>query len=90
MAAHLTVQEVFSKAERPATRGFWSSTQAQEEFHIDTADLEAARMGVSAYEKHALVPHDAYQALYASGEAAQVFGDYKVHVISGNQVVSEV
>ena len=47
-------------------------------------------MGVSAYEKHALVPHDAYQALYASGEAKAIFGDYKVHVISGNNVVSEV
>jgi hypothetical protein len=85
-----TVQEVFSKAERPTKRGFWSSTPAQEEFHIDTDNLEAARMGVSAYEKHALVPHDAYQALYAAGDAAEVFGDYRVHVISGNQVVSEV
>ncbi|MDX3926934.1 MAG: hypothetical protein QHC90_14160 [Shinella sp.] len=85
-----TLQEVFSKAERPAKRGFWSSTPAQEEFHIDTDNLEATRMGVSAYEKHALVPHDAYQALYASGDAAAVFGDYKVHVIAGNQVISEV
>jgi hypothetical protein len=85
-----TVQEVFSKAERPAERGFWSSTPAVEEFHIDTGNLEATRMGVSSYEKHALVPHDAYQALYATGEAAAIFGDYKVHVISGNQVISEV
>ncbi|MHA7968411.1 hypothetical protein [Rhizobium sp. CAU 1783] len=85
-----TMQEVFSKAERPATKGFFSSTPATQEFHIDTNNLEAARMGVSAYEKHALVPHDAYQALYASGEANAIFGDYKVHVISGNQVVSEV
>ncbi len=85
-----TVQEVFSKAERPAKKGFWSSTPAMEEFHIDTGNLEATRMGVSAYEKHALVPHDAYQALYASGEVASIFGDYKVHVISGNQVISEV
>ncbi len=85
-----TVQEVFSKAERPAKKGFWSTTPAMEEFHIETDNLEAARMGVSAYEKHALVPHDAYQALYASGEAAAIFGDYKVHVISGNQVISEV
>jgi len=85
-----TVQEVFSKAERPAKKGFWSTTPAMEEFHIETDNLEAARMGVSAYEKHALVPHDAYQALYASGEVASIFGDYKVHVISGNQVISEV
>ena len=85
-----TIQEVFSQAERPAKKGFWSSTPAQEEFHIDTGNLEATRMGVSAFEKHALVPHDAYQALYAAGEAAAIFGDYKVHVISGNQVVSGV
>ncbi|MDO9414860.1 hypothetical protein [Pararhizobium sp.] len=85
-----TVQEVFSKAERPAQKGFWSSTPGMEEFHIETDNLEAARMGVSSYEKHALVPHDAYQALYASGETAAIFGDYKVHVISGNQVISEV
>lgn len=85
-----TIQEVFSQAERPASRGFWSSTPAQEEFYIDTNNLDAARMGVSAYEKHALVPHDAYQALYAAGEAGAIFGDYKVHVISANQVISEV
>jgi hypothetical protein len=47
-------------------------------------------MGVSAFEKHALVPHEAYTALYASGEADSIFAGYKVHVISGNQVVSEV
>ncbi|MFB2550600.1 hypothetical protein [Ensifer soli] len=85
-----TVQDVFSKAEQPARRGFFSSTPASQQFHIDTDNLEAARMGVSQFEKHALVPHEAYQALYASGEAAAIFGDYKVHVISGNQVVSEV
>jgi hypothetical protein len=85
-----TVQEVFSSREQPATKGFFSSTPASQEFHIETHDLEAARMGVSAYEKHALVPHDAYQALYAAGEVAAVFGNYKVHVISGDQIVSEV
>ena len=85
-----TVQEVFSKKEKPAQKGFFSSTPAEEEFHIDTENLEAARMGVSAFEKHALVPHEAYTALYASGEADSIFAGYKVHVISGNQVTSEV
>jgi hypothetical protein len=85
-----TVQDVFSKNERPAVRGFFSSTPAAEEFHIDTNDLEASRMGVSGFEKHALVPHEAYTALYASGEAESIFAGYKVHVISGNQVTSEV
>ena len=85
-----TIQEVFSKNEKPPVRGFFSSTPAQQEFHIDTNDLEAARMGVSAYERHALVPHDAYTALYASGEAESIFAGYKVHVISGNLVTSQV
>jgi hypothetical protein len=85
-----TVQEVFSKREQPAQKGFFSSAPAVQEFHIETHDLEAARMGVSSYEKHVLVPHDAYQALYASGEAKTIFANFKVHVISGNQIVSEV
>lgn len=85
-----TLQEVVSRAEKPEVRGFFSTTPAQEEFYIDTADLEAARMGVSAYQKHALVPHDAYQALYASGEAEAIFDGFTVHVISGDNIISEV
>lgn len=85
-----TMQEVFSKTERPAKRGLWSSEPARDEYHIDTDDLEATRQGVSAYQKHALVPHDAYQALYASGEAESIFSGFTVHVVSGNQVISEV
>ncbi len=85
-----TVQEVVSIGERPGRRGLWNSQPAREEFHIDTNDLEAARQGVSYYEKHALVPHDAYQALFASGEAERLFDGFKVHVISGNQITSGV
>jgi hypothetical protein len=85
-----TVQEVFSTREKPEVNGFFSSTKASQEFHIDTTNMEASRMGVSAFEKHALVPHEAYTALYASNEADTIFAGYKVHVISGNQVTSEV
>lgn len=85
-----TMQEVFSKTERPAKHGLWSSEPARDEYHIDTDDLEATRQGVSAYQKHALVPHDAYQALYASGEAESIFSGFTVHVVSGKQVISEV
>ncbi|MCY0096257.1 hypothetical protein [Hoeflea ulvae] len=85
-----TMQEVFSKTERPAKRGLWSSEPARDVYHIETDDLEATRQGVSAYQKHALVPHDAYQALYASGEAESIFSGFTVHVVSGNQVISEV
>jgi hypothetical protein len=85
-----TVQEVFSTREKPEVKGFFSSTPASQEFHIDTTNMEASRMGVSGFEKHALVPHEAYTALYASNEAEKIFAGYKVHVISGNQVTSEV
>lgn len=85
-----TAQEIVSTREIPESRGFFSSSPALQEFHIDTGNLEAARMGVSAFSKHALVPHEAYQALYASGEAESIFDGFKVHVISGDNVISEV
>lgn len=85
-----TVQEIFSKAEQPARKGLFSRQPAREEFHIETDDLEAARQGVSSYERHALIPHEAYQALYAAGEAQKIFAGYQVHVISNGQVISDV
>jgi hypothetical protein len=85
-----TLQEVFSKSEKPGRKGLWSSEKATQEFYIDTDDLEAARQGVSSYEKHALIPHEAYQALYAAGEAQKIFVGYKVHVLSKGQVISDV
>jgi hypothetical protein len=59
-------------------------------FHINTDDLEAARQGVSHYEQHALVPHEAYQALYASGEASTIFTGFQTHILSNGQVISGV
>ncbi|WP_442582600.1 hypothetical protein ACSBOB_11910 [Mesorhizobium sp. ASY16-5R] len=85
-----TLQEVFSKAEKPGRKGLWSSEKTTQEFHIETDDLEAARQGVSSYEKHALVPHEAYQALYAAGETQKIFLGYKVHILSKGQVISDV
>jgi len=85
-----TIQEVYSKSERPGHKGLWSSEKDRQEFYINTDDLEAARMGVSAYEKHALIPHEAYQALYADGEAQKIFAGYKVHILSKGQVISDV
>ena len=45
---------------------------------------------MSAYEKHALIPHEAYQALYAAGEAQGIFAGYKVHILSKGQVINDV
>lgn len=85
-----TVQEVFSRGEKPGRRGLFSSSKTTQEFHIETDDLEATRQGVSAYENHALVPHEAYQALYAAGETQKIFAGYKVHILSNGQVISDV
>jgi len=82
-----TLQEIYSVNEKPAKWGLWGGDPAREEFHINTNDLDAARMGVSAYERHALVPHEAYQALFATGEADAIFEDYKRHVLSGDEVL---
>ncbi|MER9962383.1 hypothetical protein NKJ72_15675 [Mesorhizobium sp. M0045] len=85
-----TIQEVFSKAEKPGRKGLFSSEKTTQEFFIDTDDLEAARQGVSSYENHALIPHEAYQSLYAAGEAQKIFSGYKVHILSKGQVISDV
>ncbi len=85
-----TIQEVYSKGEKPGRKGLFSSEKTTQEFFIDTDDLEATRQGVSSYENHALVPHEAYQALYAAGEVQKVFSGYKVHILSNGQVISDV
>ncbi|MBZ9678400.1 hypothetical protein [Mesorhizobium sp. ES1-1] len=85
-----TIQEVYSKGEKPGRKGLFSSEKTTQEFFINTDDLEAARQGVSSYENHALIPHEAYQALYAAGEAQKIFGGYKVHILSKGQVISDV
>ncbi|WP_144377091.1 hypothetical protein [Mesorhizobium amorphae] len=85
-----TIQEVYSKGEKPGRRGLFSSEKTTQEFFINTDDLEATRQGVSSFENHALVPHEAYQALYAAGEAQKIFNGYKVHILSGGRVISDV
>ncbi len=85
-----TMQELFSVNERPAKRGLWNSQPAREEFHINTDDLECARQGVSEFQRHALVPHEAYQAIYAAGMDGEIFGGYQRHVISDGHVLRNV
>ncbi|MEP0940353.1 MAG: hypothetical protein ABJH63_20690 [Rhizobiaceae bacterium] len=84
-----TVQELFSISETPAKWGLWGSTPARQTYHIETDDLEAVRQGVSAYQRHALIPHEAYQAIYASGKRDEIFTGYRTHVVSGGQVLRD-
>ena len=82
-----TLQELYSINERPGKWGLWGGEPPRDEFYINTDDLDCARMGVSAFQNHALVPHEAYQAIYAAGEADKVFAGYQTHIVSGNQVL---
>lgn len=85
-----TLQELYSVNEKPAKWGLWGGAPARDEYYINTDDLDCARMGVSAFQRHALVPHDAYQAIYAAGEADKVFAGYETHIITGNRVLRRV
>lgn len=85
-----TLQEIYSMNEKPGKRGLWSSQPPQEEFFINTDNLEAAGMGVSDFTRHALVPHEAYQAIYAEGQAETIFAGYQTHIISGDKVLRRI
>jgi hypothetical protein len=86
-----TTQEVFSKNERAARHGLWGlKNPARDEFHIETSSIECAKQGVSSFEKHILLPHDTYSALYANRDAERFFTGFTTHTISGNTVISGV
>jgi hypothetical protein len=85
-----TIQELHSMEEKPARHGLWGGARAEEVFYINTDDLDCARQGVSALEHHALVPHEAYQAVFAEGRADEIFAGYQCHIVSGDQVLQHV
>ncbi len=85
-----TLQEIYSTSETPAKWGLWGGQPARDEYHINTDDLDCARQGVSAFQRHALVPHEAYQAIYAAGQADEVFDGYHKHIISGGEVLRDM
>ncbi len=85
-----TMQEIYSVNETPAKWGLWNSQPARDEYFINTDDLDCARQGVSSFRRHALVPHEAYQAIYASGKADEVFEGYQKNIVSGNQILRDM
>jgi len=85
-----TMQELFSREEKPGRWGLFGSSAASEIFHIDTTDLDAVQQGVSRFERNALIPHEAYQAAYAQGRAADMLADYQCYIVSGDDVLKNV
>jgi len=85
-----TAQEIYSMNEKPAKWGLLGGEPARDEYYINTDDLDCARMGVSSYQRNALVPHDAYQAIYAAGEADKIFDGYETHIVTGSQVLRRI
>ncbi len=85
-----TLQELFSKDEVSTKHGLWGRAVPKEIYHINTDDIECAKNGVSAQEKHALLPHEAYQKTYASGKADDIFNGYQTYVASGDHIIRHV
>jgi hypothetical protein len=85
-----TMQELLSESEKPGQRRFWSQSPPEQIFHINADDIDCVQQGVSAVEYHALVPHAAYQAVYASGNAADVFGRYQCSIVSEDDIIRQV
>jgi len=82
-----TMQEIYSVSETAAKWGLWGGKPAREEYFINTDDVDCARQGVSAFRRHALVPHESYQVIYASGKAEEIFAGYQKNIVSGNQIL---
>jgi len=85
-----TLQELISKEEASAKHGLWGKAVPKEIYHIDSSDLDAARNGVTSQEKHALVPHEAFQKAYATGIAKDIFDGYQCYVASGDHIIRHV
>ena len=85
-----TMQELYSKEEQPGRWGLFGKSAPEEVFYINTQDLDCAQQGVSALERHALVPHEAYQAAYAQGRAGDMLADYNCYIVSGDDILKNV
>ena len=84
------MQELHSKEEVAAKHGIWGGSPAKEVFFIDTGNVDCVAQGVSAIERHALIPHTAYQAIYAKGRAEEIFKDYQCYIASGEHILKHV
>ena len=85
-----TMQEIYSIHETPAKWGIWGGEPARNQYYINSEDVDCARQGVSAFLRHALVPHESYQAIYASGKADEIFEGYQKNIVSGNQILRDM
>ena len=60
---------------------------ARNKYYINNEDVDCVRQGVSAFLRHALVPHESYQAIYASGKADEIFAGLSEKHCIGQQIL---
>jgi len=85
-----TIQELHSQESIPAKRGLWGGTPQKEIYYINTDDVDCAQQGVSALDRHALLPHPVYQAAYAEGVAEEILRGHHVYIASGDHILRHV
>ena len=85
-----TMQELHSQEEVAAKHGIWGGSPAKEIFYIDIGNVDCVNQGVSAIERHALIPHTAYQAVYAKGKTDEIFKGYQCYIASGEHILKHV
>ncbi len=82
-----TMQELKAQKEIAGSSGLWKSEPAKQVYYVDTNNVECVQQGVSAFRRHALVPHDVYQAVFASGAADSVFAGHDCAILTEDQIL---
>ena len=85
-----TMQELHSKHEVRSKMGIWGSSPAREIYHVNTDDLDCVAQGVSALERYAMIPHTAYQSMYAKNLTDEIFNGHRCYIASGDHILKHV
>ncbi len=86
-----TLQEIYSMNEKPGKWGLWGSQPPQEEFFINTDDLDAARHGrVGLLQGMRWCRTKPIRRSMPKARRTTIFAGYETHIISGNKVLRRI